>query len=88
MDNAQRALDDTDIRFANTPEECVRESDVVVVATPWKQFRELGADVVTREGEPRVVIDCWRVLPALASVATYIALGEGVVTHDLVRSAG
>ena len=88
LENAQRALDGTDVRFANTPEDCVCESDVVVVATPWKEFRELSADVVARESEPRVVIDCWRVLPAFASVATYIALGEGIATHDLVRSAG
>ena len=37
-------------------------SDVVVIATPWKEFAELPFDAI--EANRRlVVIDCWRMLP-------------------------
>ena len=40
----------------------LERSDVVVIATPWPEFADLPADSLAREGEPLVVIDCWRLL--------------------------
>jgi UDPglucose 6-dehydrogenase len=42
--------------------ELLERSDVVVIATPWPEFADLPADSLDREGEPLVVIDCWRLL--------------------------
>jgi len=42
--------------------ELLERSDVVVIATPWPEFADLPADSLNREGEPLVVIDCWRLL--------------------------
>jgi UDPglucose 6-dehydrogenase len=39
------------------------ESDVAVIATPWREFAELPTDGLEREGRRTVVIDCWRLLP-------------------------
>jgi UDPglucose 6-dehydrogenase len=75
--NARRATEG-DVRFAESAEECVRDADVVVVATAWQEFEGLDRSVFEREPR-RVVIDCWRQLPAdrIESVADYVALGEG-----------
>jgi hypothetical protein len=58
--------------------DCDRNADVLVIATPWEEFRSL---------EPRhfsgpasaTVIDCWRMLPqdVFASETRYITLGTG-----------
>jgi UDPglucose 6-dehydrogenase len=78
MQNARRAIGDAG-RFATSAEECVREADVVVLATPWPETVGVAASVYERTGTRRVVIDCWRALPReeLEQVAEYIALGEG-----------
>ena len=75
--SAARVLEGTSARFADSLEDAVREADVVVVTTPWKEFRELDPALLERDGERRVVIDCWRTLPVgeVARVARYFALG-------------
>jgi UDPglucose 6-dehydrogenase len=86
-ENARVALGDA-VAYAASPAEAIRPADVVIVTTPWEQFRTLGPDEVARDGRPRVVIDCWRVFDAEAfsSVADYVALGEGA-TSTPVRSS-
>jgi UDPglucose 6-dehydrogenase len=43
--------------------ELLAQSDVAVIATPWREFAELPTDALEREGRRTVVIDCWRLLP-------------------------
>jgi UDPglucose 6-dehydrogenase len=82
----ERALG-TSVAYAESSAEAVRRADVVVLATAWNEFRELQPEQFGREGEPRTVIDCWRVLPAdrFADVTRYIALGEGA--HEPTATA-
>ncbi len=42
--------------FMKTMGECVQKSDVIVLATPWDQFKGINWD--TYKG--KVIIDCWR----------------------------
>jgi len=72
MDHARRSLGNR-IGYAASAEEVLSESDVVVLATPWKAFKDLAY----RPGI--IIIDCWRMLdPAtLGRSVTYIALGQG-----------
>jgi UDPglucose 6-dehydrogenase len=49
--------------------DCVRQADVVVLMTPWDEYRQIPAEVFVRSGRPRVVIDCWRLRPDLAAEA-------------------
>jgi UDPglucose 6-dehydrogenase len=69
-------------RVAKSAEECIAASGVAVLATPWQEFRELGARKWLRSGEQRTVIDCWRFLPHLENVdgIHYVRLGFGART--------
>jgi UDPglucose 6-dehydrogenase len=60
-------------------EACIQASDLVVIATPWAQFRSIGAAVFARRSGRLVVIDCWRILPRaeLESVIEIVYLGYG-----------
>ena len=80
--DATRALSNyKNIGMASSAQECIAESGVVVLATPWQEFRDLGAALWARPGhsEPRVVIDCWRALSHLDGVdgVHYVKLGFG-----------
>ncbi len=65
------------IRFASGAAECCRESDVVVIAVAWEEFRRLDPDVWRRRGKRATVIDCWRLLDGRPVEATVIPLGMG-----------
>jgi UDPglucose 6-dehydrogenase len=82
--NAQRALEDTGTRFAESAEEAIRAADVIVVITAWPEFASLPAEVFSRDGAPRTVIDCWRLLAEtqLPATATYLALGAAIPPHE------
>jgi UDPglucose 6-dehydrogenase len=62
-------------RGAASVTELLERSDVVVIATPWREFAELPIEALGRDGERTIVIDCWRLL----SDDTY---GEAI---DIVR---
>jgi UDPglucose 6-dehydrogenase len=67
------------VRHANSSRECIAQSDVVVVATPWQEFRDIPAAHWARAARPRVVMDCWRALNHLDGVEgiDYVRLGFG-----------
>ena len=69
------------ICIAASAEECVARSGVVVLATPWQEFRDLPASAWARPAHvaPRIVIDCWRALDHLKGVdgIRYVRLGFG-----------
>jgi len=64
--------------YACSMDDCVRDADVVVVATPWPQFREISPELLARKPYRRVLIDCWRLLqPArLGDSVQYITIGN------------
>ncbi len=67
------------VRCAASATECIAECEVVVLATPWQEFREVPAASWGRPNQPRAVIDCWRVLNHLEGVdgVRYVRLGFG-----------
>lgn len=73
MENARAEINGQDI-FTPSCAECVQRSDVVVIATPWSEFAEIPAETVAREGDRRVIIDCWRLLDdtVYGAIARYI----------------
>jgi UDPglucose 6-dehydrogenase len=80
--DATRALTNyKNIRVASSAQECIADSMIVVLATPWQEFRDLRAALWARPGHsgPRVVIDCWRALSHLdgAEGVHYVKLGFG-----------
>ena len=62
MVNAERIWPTLD--FAASAEDAVRDADLVIVATEWRQFRELDPDVVGALVAHRRVIDGRNCLPA------------------------
>ena len=75
------------IRTATSAQECITRSSLVVLATPWQEFRDLPMSVWLQptisapsfRTSPRVVIDCWRALEHLESSQSirYVRLGSG-----------
>jgi UDPglucose 6-dehydrogenase len=75
MDNARNELGGH-LVYAHTAEECIRRSDVIVVATPWKEFASLSALAFARSRPRAVLIDAWRIIPEeCRKVTVYIPLG-------------
>ena len=71
-------------RFAESAVACIREADVIVVATPWDAFTQIPAERWARTSQPRVVIDCWRTLGFLQQCAgiAYLPLGRGKLESE------
>ena len=65
---------------AASAEDCVRRASVVVVMTPWPEFRAIPVEAFGRS--PRLtVIDCWRLLSQeeVGPVADLVHLGRGSI---------
>jgi len=60
-------------------EACIRRSDLLMVTTPWAEFRSIPASVYARPNGRLVIIDCWRVLSKaeVESVADLVYIGYG-----------
>jgi UDPglucose 6-dehydrogenase len=66
--------------FSSTALECIRKSDVVVLATTWPEFSGIqAADWAGLNGQPRTVVDCWRAVNFLREQpgVHYLGLGLG-----------
>jgi UDPglucose 6-dehydrogenase len=63
---AARVVDGSSIEFAADARSATISADVVVVATPWDEFRS-ARDFLAEDGRQRTVIDCWRVVDATAA---------------------
>ena len=55
----------------------VREADLVVVMTPWPDFKTIPSDAFRRGSGTVTVIDPWRVIDAGSSGANVVHLGSG-----------
>ena len=76
-----KALVGTTVSLTETAEECIKASDLVIVATPWREFSEIPGTIWVRKKFPRTVIDCWRMLKHLANDedVRYLPLGMGCI---------
>ena len=85
MKNARQVLTGG-AQFAESLKICIQASDVIVIITPWRKFHEIPPLWLERQGKPRVLIDCWRILPykQFASVVEYIALGVNLQNNGVV----
>jgi len=65
---------------ALSAEECVRRAALVVVMTPWPEFRAIPVDAFAR-ARRLTVVDCWRLLSQeeIGPVADLVHLGRGAV---------
>ncbi|MFC1704793.1 UDP-glucose dehydrogenase family protein [Nanoarchaeota archaeon] len=65
-------------KFADSIKECINQSDVIVITTPWEEFRNIVLNDLEKS-DKLVVIDCWRILDAknMSNKVEYIGLGIG-----------
>ena len=65
---------------AASAEDCIRRSALVVVMTPWPEFRAVARDAFSRP-EPLTIIDCWRLFAQeeIGTVANVVYLGRGTL---------
>jgi UDPglucose 6-dehydrogenase len=75
MENARKILKGS-VNFAGSVEECVAGANLLIVMTPWDEFRGLAGNVLNH-GSIRAVIDCWRLLDRELEIgeAEYVPLG-------------
>ncbi|MFB3777028.1 MAG: UDP-glucose/GDP-mannose dehydrogenase family protein [Bryobacteraceae bacterium] len=89
MGSARRVLGG-DVIFAASMEECAAQSHVLVITTPWDQFRGLTAAHLLQSRPGAVVLDCWRILrpEAVEPAARYLSLGLGPGERAAASSQG
>jgi UDPglucose 6-dehydrogenase len=62
--------------------EVLERSDVVVIATPWREFARLPVERVAERPRRLVVIDCWRLLADdMEDAVEVVRLGTTLETH-------
>ena len=78
MDNARRVTGGA-VTFAASMEECVRQANVIVIATPWPQFRDISPEAFRRDGPRAILVDCWRMLDPcrVGEFVECVRLGQG-----------
>jgi len=76
MPNARRELGER-VRFASSLPDAVSGAAVIVIATPWEEFKELKPSMLTLSKGRPTVIDCWRILNRreFERRCTYLQLG-------------
>ena len=64
----------------DTPRDCLRDADVVLITTPDPEFKALTAADFRRDGRSVTVVDFWRILSdelAAAPGIEYVPYGRG-----------
>jgi UDPglucose 6-dehydrogenase len=73
MAESQKLLG-TRVTYESGTESCLRNSDVCIIATPWKEFHHLDKSLL----KGKTILDCWRILDRTPAESTrYIAIGLG-----------
>jgi UDPglucose 6-dehydrogenase len=77
LETAQAAIDGPLVAAASA-EQCVRRADVLIIMTPWPEFRAIPIDAFKHSAR-LTVIDCWRLLSRdeVGTVADLVHLGFG-----------
>jgi UDPglucose 6-dehydrogenase len=58
-----------------SPEACVRNTDLCIIATPWQEVSQIDESVFAG----KMVVDCWRLLGkrGVELAKRYVAIGKG-----------
>lgn len=60
MENARKVLGEQNILYADSVAECLKGSELCLVATPWEAFKALTPDDFSRSMKRPRLLDCWR----------------------------
>lgn len=70
-ENAKKVLGKAN--FASSAKECIENSDVIAILTPWEEFKNIKEEWFEND---KVVIDAWRILNFKNNKVKYIAIGR------------
>jgi UDPglucose 6-dehydrogenase len=59
--DTKKELGDLNVEYAKDIEDCLKNSDLCVLATPWDEFKVLRPQTFLEFMRKPVVLDCWRV---------------------------
>ncbi|RKY38245.1 MAG: hypothetical protein DRP72_02150, partial [Candidatus Omnitrophota bacterium] len=65
-----------EVRYARSASECIEKSDVVLIATPWKEFEKLDFKKIRHKDKDIVILDCWRIVKDKGLKIKYLGMGE------------
>ncbi len=76
MDRARELLSPK-ILFARSLRDCLSQSDIIIIATPWPEFKSIKPSDLATSGKKPILLDCWRMLDRLKykNVAQYRTIG-------------
>lgn len=69
--DAARGVLGSRVQYAESVQACIQGADVVLIATPWKQFKNLNCHF-NDAAKKTIIIDCWGLLDGTASTSAAI----------------
>jgi UDPglucose 6-dehydrogenase len=76
MENAKLVLGQ-EVEYTNSIEECLKDAEFCILATPWAEFKSLKPEDFTKTMKQPVILDCWRIFnpPDYKEKLEYFAIG-------------
>jgi len=62
------------VKYAKSSKECAKEADILVVATPWDEFKEINNNDLKKGA---YILDCWEIFKGKGLEANIKYLGKG-----------
>ena len=77
--NRARELLSPKILLARSLRNCLSQSDIIIITTPWPEFKSIKPGDLAVNGKRPFLLDCWRLLDPLKydKVAIYQTVGMG-----------
>ncbi len=72
--DAARGVFGDGVRYANNSQACAEEADILLITTPWDEFREIDLSVCKKD---LVIFDCWGIFRDKNFKINIKYLGEG-----------
>jgi len=81
MDNSKRVLGNS-ARYVNSAEECLKEAEFCILATPWGEFKSLKPEDFIKNMKRPMLLDCWRIFDhsEFSKKLEYLAIGLNLST--------
>lgn len=66
------------VKISRSLEDCVDCSEIIVIMTPWDEFKNIRLNRLKRKNEKPILLDCWKILDQLKyqKVAEYRTIGR------------
>lgn len=64
--------------FAKSLKDCLAKAEIIIIATPWEEFKRIKSKDFTNNAKKPILLDCWRMLNPLQyqNVVKYRTIGQ------------